>query len=107
MSENGFFVCHDCRVMLGLGKAIKREDDSINYYLSGVKERNWQQPDLDRALWKFVADHTAHRIAIIREYGLEFDDRTADEDANGRYTTIGGGARTDVPFERYLADWPG
>jgi hypothetical protein len=41
--------------------------------LSGVDERNWQQPDLDRALWKFVADHTAHRIAVIREYGLEFD----------------------------------
>jgi hypothetical protein len=107
MSESGFFLCYDCRVTLALGKASKREDDSINYYLSGVDERNWQQMDLDRALWKFVADHTGHHVALLREYSREYNDWTVDEDANGPYVTIGGDARDDIPFEVYLADWSG
>jgi hypothetical protein len=107
VSEYAYLICRDDRVMLGLGRAIKRDDGSVHYFLSGGKQPNSQQPDLDRALWKFLADHTGHRIEVIRESSRAYQDWTVDQDANGIYRQVGGDARDDIPFEQFLAGWPG
>jgi hypothetical protein len=107
MSEYGYLVCSDCRVVLDLGKAVKAPDGPVSYYQIGDQEPNWQMPDVSRALWKMLADHTGHCLRPIRESSPEYEAWLADEEATGGYTVIGGDKLDDVPFADYLAGWPG
>jgi hypothetical protein len=107
MSEYGYLACFDCGVSLWLGKAVKQPDTTIDYYLIGDGARNWQQPDVSRALWKMLADHTGHTITVIASMGERYQDWTAAQDTNGLFATIGGDGANDVPFDGYLAGWPG
>ncbi len=103
MSEYGYLACVDCRVSMWLGKAVTQPDTTIDYYLIGDQARNWQRPDVSRALWKILADHTAHQITVIASMGEQYQDWTAGQDTNGLFTTIGGDGISDVPFDTYLA----
>jgi len=60
---------------------------------------HWARPQLNQVLWKFLADHTAHKIDVLLE-----GDMTEDMSS---YQEIGGDSREDISFEEYLAGWPG
>ncbi|MFF5218953.1 hypothetical protein [Micromonospora sp. NPDC000442] len=54
---------------------------------------------LNRAAWRFLARHATHELPIV--VGPPYD-RDID-----RYVEIGGRRPDDVPFDDYLANWPG
>ncbi len=69
MSIYGYLNCHDCRQTLWLGKA-KCHDD-YRPFAFHIGDRNdpphWARPQLNQVLWKFLADHTGHRIDVRLE----------------------------------------
>jgi hypothetical protein len=104
MSRYADLVCIDCKVSLWLGKAIFREDNSINYFKIGDQEDppNSQRLELNRAIWKMLADHAGHNLRVIVEG--EPDEDILEDDA---FVEIGGDTINDISFDEYLKDWPG
>ena len=102
MSQYGYLGCRSCRVKLWLGKAVLADDGSVRYFHigSGESEPNSHRLELNRALWKLLADHARHEFVVV----IEGDPAYAEL---GAYATIGGDAIDDVPFEEFLRDWPG
>ncbi len=100
MSIYGYINCHDCRQKLYLGKALHENCRPWAYH-SGPAENppNWEQPDLNRVLWKFLADHTLHQIDVRLEH-----DMTEDTWA---YASIGSDGDGDITLEHFFRDWPG
>jgi hypothetical protein len=68
--------------------------------MGGTEESpHWKREVLNQVLWKFLADHTSHRIDVRLEHEMT-------EEMYG-YQKIGGDSDKDVSFERYLAGWRG
>ncbi|MEZ4645911.1 MAG: hypothetical protein R3E31_24865 [Chloroflexota bacterium] len=83
-----------------LGKTIYADSRVAYYHLGNMAEPpNWSQPQLNQVVWKFLADHTSHRIGVYRDFEME---ETLHD-----YMEIGGDAVVDVSMDDYLADWPG
>ncbi|MEV5539483.1 hypothetical protein AB0L13_21735 [Saccharopolyspora shandongensis] len=104
MSDLGYLICAPCKVYLTLGKPVLKDDESVNYYHLGPRNnpRNPAQTLLNESLWKFLADHTGHPLAI------RFDYEDGVEEVEEDYTEIGGEtADDDIPFEQYLLNWDG
>jgi hypothetical protein len=100
MSIYGYLNCHDCRQTLWLGKALHRDDRPFAFHIGGSQEPpHWARPQLNQVLWKFLADHTAHRIDVRLEHEMT--------DEMFGYQDIGGDCDNDISFEAYLAGWPG
>ena len=99
MSLSGWLACTDCAVCLGLGTAYRLGDERVGYFQDGYA-RNSAQPDLTRALWKFLADHATHPLRVLMPGMPGYDD--LDD-----FREIGGDEIRDVPFDEYLKDWPG
>jgi hypothetical protein len=101
MSIYGYFCCHDCRQLVWLGKAIWHEDYRPLFYHIGSETENphWSRPELNQVLWKFLADHTGHRIDVCLEHDMD--------EAMWAYQEIGGDSDTDISFATYLAGWRG
>jgi hypothetical protein len=100
VSIYGYLNCHDCRQTLWLGKALHRDYRPFCFHLGGADQPpHWQREQLNQVLWKFLADHTGHRIDVRLEYEMT-------EEMFG-YQSIGGDSDTDISFEAYLAGWPG
>ncbi|HZO73515.1 MAG TPA: hypothetical protein VFB60_15045 [Ktedonobacteraceae bacterium] len=104
MSRYADFACIDCKVGLWLGKAILRDDGRVNYFKIGAEEDppNSQRPELNRVLWKMLADHANHnlRVFVEGEPGEELLEDPA-------FVEIGGDEIGDLSFEDYLKDWHG
>jgi hypothetical protein len=94
----------DCKVMFWLGKAVFNPNYTVNYFI-GVKEgRNWQEPDLNRVLWKMLADHAGHSLRVLVEWTPELNEFMENE----RKVDIGGDEPgQDISIEEYLKDWDG
>jgi len=111
MSIYGCFSCVDSKVIIWLGKAVYKMENrdrslkerDINYYKIGDKEDppNTQQPEINSALWKMLAEHHLHHLRVVLDYDREFDYEL------GESSEIGGDTMYDIPFEDYLKDWPG
>lgn len=100
MSIYGNLLCHDCKQLLWLGKAIYAGDQVAYYHLGSAAEApNWRQTRLNQAVWKFLADHTGHHIGVYRDFEMA--------DALHDYTEISGDALADVSMADYLTCWPG
>ena len=97
MSVYGYLNCHDCRQMLFLGKALHRDYRPFSFAI-GSGPPNWTRLELNQVLWKFLADHTAHKIDVRLEQEMT-------EKMFG-YQCIGGDSDVDISFEQYLAGWP-
>src|SRR5262249_31135465 len=92
--------CHDCRQTLWLGKALHRDFRPFCFHIGDPDEPpHWKRERLNQVVWKFLADHTAHRIDARLEH--EMTDEMFD------YQRIGGDTDTDISVEAYLSGWPG
>jgi hypothetical protein len=102
MSVYANVICHTCKQQLFLGKICSnkfRSGQSVVYFHRGAGDRhNFDQPELNKALWKFLAEHVDHRIACLSEGEMT-------DDVCG-YQEIGGHDQTDVSFKDYLFNWP-
>ena len=100
MSVYGYLNCHDCGQMLWLGKALHRDFRPICYHIGGEDAPpHWKRDQLNRVVWKFLADHAAHRIDVRLEHEMT--------DELSAYQQIGGDTEKDISFEAYLNGWPG
>jgi hypothetical protein len=100
VSVYGYLNCHDCRQTLWLGKALHRNHRPFAFHIGGAEEPpHWARPQLNQVVWKFLADHTAHRIDVRLEHEM------TDEMLG--YQEIGGDSDEDISFEAYLVGWPG
>ena len=104
MARSAYLACVDCKVMFWLGKAIFNPNETINYFL-GVKEgHNWQDPELNRVLWKMLADHASHPLRVLVEWTPEYDAFMENE----QKVDIGGDEPgQDISIEEYLKGWEG
>lgn len=98
MSMYGYLNCHDCRQSVWLGKALHADRRPYSFHL-GSPAPNWAKPELNQVIWKFLADHTSHRIDVRLEHQMT-------DDIFG-YQEIGGDEEGDISFAAYLAGWPG
>lgn len=103
MSQYARFGCMDCKVMVWLGKTIFTPTDAVSYFHIGGSARppNWQQPELNRVIWKMLADHARHNLRVVIEGDPEYDSMLE------HFLEIGGGDEQDITVEQYLDDWPG
>ncbi len=100
MSIYAYLSCYDCHQQLWLGKALHENHRPIYFHIGGAEEApHWLRQQLNQVLWKFLADHTTHRIDVRLE-----QDMTEDMDT---YATIGGDGVDDISFADYLRNWPG
>jgi hypothetical protein len=88
--------------MLWLGKIVINSDRGSRYFHIGDANapRNSQRPQLNRAMWKLLAECAFHRLRIVSESEPGYPDLD-------KYTEIGGDKIGDISFDAYLKDWPG
>jgi hypothetical protein len=103
MARSAYFACMDCKVKLWVGVAIPR--DTVEYFSHfGDEKRNWQDLELNRVVWKMLADHAGHHLRVILEWTPEYDAFVEEENV----VEIGGDdPEYDISFEAYLKDWEG
>lgn len=100
MSTYGYLSCNDCRQSLWLGKALHRDGRPECFHRGGEGDPpHWQREQLNQVLWKFLADHTGHRIDVRLEHEMSVN--------AWDYQEIGGDSTEDIDADTYLADWPG
>jgi hypothetical protein len=103
MSMTGSLVCEQCWVSLPLGQYLRSADHEVAWFKRDA-EPNSQNPELTRALWKFLAEHASH---TLRTY-LTGDEAWETVPAEIEIVMIGGDIPGQDPsFEEYLKDWPG
>ncbi len=102
MARSAYFACMNCKVKLWIGVAIPR--DPVRYFSRfGGKKRNWEDPELNRVVWKLFADHAGHELRVLLEWTREFDAFSEEEAVE-----IGGDdPEYDISFEHYLKGWEG
>lgn len=103
MSRYAQLACMDCKVLCFPGKAVYRQDERIDYFKIGPASEpaNWQRPELNRVIWKMLADHAGHHLQVVVSGDAEFE-QAAD------FAMIGGVTGTqEISFEDYLTDWDG
>lgn len=103
MGISAYLVCPSRKLTLGMGKPLREPDGTIRQFASGNETfpPNSEQPDLTKALWKFLADTAGEALYIKFDYGEEFETIAG-------YPEIGGDAEDDnIPFEDYLRGWSG
>jgi hypothetical protein len=86
--------------MLWLGKALHDQRGVFGYHIGTSDEPpHWKRDLLNQVLWKFIAEHTSHRIDVRLEHEMT-------EEMFG-YQDIGGDRDNDVTYENYLATGAG
>jgi hypothetical protein len=98
MSIYGYLFCHDCEQMLWLGKALRDDNGQLAYQI-GTSPPNWKNEVLNQVVWKFLADHTMHKIDARLEHQAT--------DQMHEYKEIGGDEIPDISFSEYLSGWIG
>ncbi|GIJ31070.1 hypothetical protein [Micromonospora sediminimaris] len=99
MSLTGWLACPQCATCVALGTAYRLGDQRIGYFQDGYTA-NSGQPELTRALWKFLADHATHSLRVLLPDTPGYDDLD-------QFREIGGDEQGDVSFAEYLDGWPG
>jgi hypothetical protein len=103
MSRYAWLACTDCKVMLWLGKAVcSDQNNRISFFHIGTAEEppNSARPELNRALWKLLADHTQHTFRVVTDQDPEYK-------ALEEYVEIGSDEDRDMAFETFLKGWLG
>jgi hypothetical protein len=100
VSIYAYLNCHDCRQTLWLGKALHENYRPSCFHIGDQTEPpQWKRDVLNQVLWKFLADHTGHRIDVRLEHEMTDDMH--------EYHEIGGDTDRDISFEKYLSGWRG
>ena len=102
MARYGNLLCPAKRMKFFLGKVLRHEDLVPFYFWhgdSGQNNSNFNNRELNMALWKFLADTMGHELIV------KYDDDMTEEELE--YFDIGGEqVGRGVPFSEYLAGWP-
>jgi hypothetical protein len=98
---SGVLYCSDCLRGIELGVLLVGDDPRAGYFQSPASSAvNWKNRSLSMALWKFLADHTSHAVAVVFGDGAP---ATGGKTANpGSPAVIG----KDVDIDGYIAGWP-
>lgn len=95
MSVYAYFCCHECRQKLWLGKSLHAKYIPFAFHIGDSSEpRHWRRPELNKILWKFLADHAKHKIEVLLEHDMT-------EETYG-YAAIGGDCEHDISVRQYL-----
>jgi hypothetical protein len=102
MSRYAWLACSTCRKLLWLGKVVERREGGISHFHIGDAQnpRNAERPELNRALWKLLAECGVHGVRVITDVDPDYGDLD-------QYVEIGGDEVGDIDFQTYLRDWPG
>lgn len=99
MSASAYLVCRSREMLIALGKPIRRPDGTVDRFDPG-SVHGAQRAQLDRALWKFLADTAGNELTVAFDTDRGFD-------AIAEFREIGGLAEEgDVPFDQYLEEPP-
>ena len=104
MSIYAYFVCHDCKQSLWLGKSIHLGTEGdykpLYFHIGSADEApHWKREELNQVIWKFLADHTNHNIRVLLEHDMTDEMRD--------YQKIGGDRDNDIRIQDYLRGWQG
>lgn len=98
MSIYAKLFCHDCRQAFFLGKALRDNDDTpFGFHIGNDPTPHWKREMLNKVVWKFLANHTAHNIDVRMEHQMTDDMHD--------YQEIGGDAIGDISIIDYLEGW--
>ena len=105
MSRYATFACMDCKISLFLGKIVFHAGGTIHYFhLGAIETPNSHRLELNRVLWKMLADHAGHPLCVLVEGTPEYDTFMNDE----QVVRIGGDEPGhDISFEESLRGWGG
>src|SRR5690606_783002 len=96
MSRYGYLTCHDCEVILWLGKAVFSDGRAVAFRIGLDEAPASSEDELPaRARRKFVAEHAGHSMATLIEGEPDFD-------KIGEYREIGGDMEGDLPLDEYV-----
>ena len=93
MSIYAYFNCHDCRQTIWLGKALHNDVQPFAFQ-RGKGPKHWNQPQLNKVIWKSLADHTGHHIDVRLEHQMTEEIYS--------YQEIGGDTLHNIAEEQYL-----
>lgn len=101
MSIYGQLVCLDCRLEFWLGKAVFRIHEGrkiVDYFHIGDPSDppNWKREELNRVIWKMLADHIGHNLRVLFDYEL------AEQEDGIPFRVIGGDSIDDISIDDYL-----
>jgi hypothetical protein len=87
-----------------LGKAIHlgpEGDYKPLFFHMGSEDEppHWRREELNQVLWKFLSDHTAHRIQVLMEHDMT--EEMFEYQAISRFSGEG------ISFKDYVRDWRG
>src|SRR4051794_13962081 len=95
MSTYAYFCCHQCKQSIWLGKALHEDHKAFAFHIGNDETKHWLRPQLNKLIWKFLADHTGHNIDV------RLEEEMTDEMFG--YQAIGGDRSSDVSVEKYLS----
>ena len=99
MSIYAYLNCHKCKQSIWLGKALHKEYIPFAFHIGGPEEpKHWDRPQLNKVMWKFLADHCHHKIDVLLEGDMT-------EEMNN-YQEVGGDTDNDISFGSYLNHEP-
>lgn len=99
MSISAYLVCHSRRLTIGLGKPLRRADDTVSGFDQGFL-RGAARAQLDRGLWRFLADTAGEPLVVTYDSDDDFE-------VVAGYREIGGDAEDgDIPLSTYLGEPP-
>jgi hypothetical protein len=96
-------ACLRCAIVLPLGAFRDAAGPGARYIVTADGRPAFEDVDLNRALWKLLAEHVYHEVKVIGRRSPLLG-RLDQPD----FVVIGGGREGVDPTTRdYLADWPG
>jgi hypothetical protein len=97
MSISAYLVCHSRGLTLNLGKPLRRPDDTVMAFDQGFLQ-GAERAQLDRALWKFLADTAGETLVVTYDGDDDFETVAG-------YQEIGGDAEDgNIPLADYLGE---
>lgn len=102
MGRYGYLACTDCKQLIWLGKTVCVDiNNNCYFHIGGAEEpSNWKREELNRVIWKFLANHINHAIIVTTDYDPIFDQIAGS-------VMIGGDEIKDISFEAYPLLWLG
>jgi len=77
-----------------LGKTLHSDSGPFAFQRGQSLPKHWNSPQLNKVVWKFLADHTGHHIDVRLESDMT--------DEMYSYQDIGGDSPGDITEEEYL-----
>lgn len=99
MSISAYLICRSQQITIALGKPLRRPDGTVIDFGHGHIQ-GAERAQLDRALWKFLADTAGEQLVVARSGDVDFE-------TSAGWPMIGGDAEDgNIPLHEYLGEAP-